>query len=91
MSSGERESQQVAEIKQSLDDLARLLKENKISTLEKTRQKNSLESELELVKNQKQGIGFKLKKALPLLDFNLTRNLQALKIPGVYGYLIEFL
>ena len=32
----------------------------------------------------------KMRKSLPLLDFNLLKEAHRLKIKGVYGYFIEF-
>jgi hypothetical protein len=32
-----------------------------------------------------------MRKVLPLLEFNLLNQVKARKIPGVYGFLIEYL
>jgi chromosome segregation ATPase len=77
--------------KEQLGHINNEIKANKISYFEENRKKNQFESEVEVFGQQKEVSYGKMRKRLPLLEFNLLNELRKRKINGVYGFLIEFL
>ncbi len=76
--------------KEKLLELNNELKTNKLKYFETSRLKNQYEAETDVFAKQIEINYNKMKKALPLLEFNLLNQLRKEKVPGFYGFLIEF-
>lgn len=88
--SGAREGEEAASLKEKLGTVGLELKAAKMKMFEENRVKNQLEAEVEALGQQSAAYLHRLRKALPLLDLSLLRELRRQKVPGVLGYVIEF-